>query len=341
MWLGESMKNKLLSIADTRKHIDAGRHLLLAGDEEALRQLPRGNWIAGTIPYFITPDQGGMISREHIYLTDITDIVTAVEIVAYDQYSVSRVYAEGPRHGFSFIILPAASDTHLSFAVNAPSYADFAIRPLIGWVAGVHLDDLKVKKPKVFNGKTGEVLEDGALVLHGHLPQSKVAEIGIINLFEQGEGDTLSFPDNGFTVTEVLVNGIGQNFASYLSQHKIDTKFPLVADYYGALVNSSIQDIDEKHNQVKLYAPVFSEIKYKLAKPVVDYVKLFGDRLREEGSLATGDIVFSCNCILNYLYSELEGKKTDPYNGPVTFGEIAYQLLNQTLVYLKVVDSQS
>ena len=50
-------------------------------------------------------------------------------------------------------------------------------------------------------------------------------------------------------------------------------------------------------------------------------------------------VVFSCNCILNYLYSELEGKKTGSFVGPITFGEVAYQLLNQTLVYLKIEDA--
>lgn len=334
------MNNMLLSIADTQHRIEAGRSLLLAGDESALRQLPKGNWIAGTIPYFFTPDQGGLVSRDHIYITDITDLVTEIDIVAYDKWTIDRVYVDGPAHGFSFIILPAASDTHFSFAVNAPSYDDFAIRPLIGWVSGVHLSDLSSVKPKVFNGKTGEVLEDGALVLHAFLPRNKVAEIGIINLFEQGEGDTLSFPQNGFIVSDVLVNGGERNFATYLTQYKFDTKLPLVADYYGAYVNSSIQDVDETTRQVKLYAPVFSEIRYKLAKPVVDYEQSFRKKLRKEISLAKGNVIFSCNCILNYLYSELEGKKTDPYNGPVTFGEIAYQLLNQTLVYLKVVDSQ-
>lgn len=34
----------------------------------------------------------------------------------------------------------------------------------------------------------------------------------------------------------------------------------------------------------------------------------------------------------------LEGKKTGDVTGPVTFGEIAYQLLNQTLVYLNIID---
>jgi hypothetical protein len=50
------------------------------------------------------------------------------------------------------------------------------------------------------------------------------------------------------------------------------------------------------------------------------------------------EIVFLCNCILNYLYSELEGKKTGEMSSPMTFGEVAYQLLNQTMVYLTISD---
>jgi hypothetical protein len=49
-------------------------------------------------------------------------------------------------------------------------------------------------------------------------------------------------------------------------------------------------------------------------------------------------IAFSCNCILNYLYAELEGKQTGNFTGPITFGEVAYQLLNQTMVYLDIQD---
>ena len=51
-----------------------------------------------------------------------------------------------------------------------------------------------------------------------------------------------------------------------------------------------------------------------------------------------GEPVFACNCILNYLYGKLEGKKTGHLTGPFTFGEIAHQLLNQTLVRLCVYD---
>jgi len=39
---------------------------------------------------------------------------------------------------------------------------------------------------------------------------------------------------------------------------------------------------------------------------------------------------------LNYLYSGLEGKKTGNVTGPITFGEVAYQLLNQTMVYMTI-----
>jgi hypothetical protein len=39
---------------------------------------------------------------------------------------------------------------------------------------------------------------------------------------------------------------------------------------------------------------------------------------------------------LNFLYGELEGKKTGTITGPMTFGEIAYQLLNQTMIFLEI-----
>jgi hypothetical protein len=332
------MRQNISSVADVRQLIEAGRKLLLAGDEDALRQLPKGDWIAGTIPYFISGEKGGMSSRELICATDITDIATSIEIVFYDEASLARVYAEGPKHGFSFIIIPAASKTHLSFALNAPNYKDFGIRPLIGWVAGVHLSDLGKKTPKVVNGRTGEMFEEGALVLQVQLPESKVAEIGIVNLFEQGDGDILTFTSDDFAAKDVMVNGEKRNFAAYIVKNKLDTKLPLVADYYGAMVNISFQDVDEVEGQVKFYAPVFSGIRYKHAKPVSDYVKEFNNRLSKECSIESSRVAFSCNCILNYLYSELEGKKTDPFTGPVTYGEIAYQLLNQTLVYLEIMD---
>ncbi|MBM4779270.1 MAG: hypothetical protein GQE15_16305, partial [Archangiaceae bacterium] len=48
--------------------------------------------------------------------------------------------------------------------------------------------------------------------------------------------------------------------------------------------------------------------------------------------------VFACNCILNYLYGALEGRTAGTMVGPVTFGEVAYMLLNQTMVYVDFVE---
>ncbi|WP_275097979.1 DUF6976 family protein [Sedimenticola hydrogenitrophicus] len=42
--------------------------------------------------------------------------------------------------------------------------------------------------------------------------------------------------------------------------------------------------------------------------------------------------------ILNFLHLGLEGKRTADITGPFTFGEIAYQLLNQAQVYLSMED---
>jgi hypothetical protein len=89
---------------------------------------------------------------------------------------------------------------------------------------------------------------------------------------------------------------------------------------------------------VKFYAPVFSGVDYKHAREVADYASAFTAQLQKIG-LAEGSVIFSCNCILNYLYSGLEGRNTAPFVGPITFGEIAYQLLNQTLVYLQMQDA--
>ena len=298
-----------------------------------------GEWMGGTIPYFISETQGGMVSRTTVFATDITDIVERVEIVRYDHNSLAKLFTDGAVHSFSFIIIPGRSIAHLAFALNAPGYKDFGTRPLAGWISGVHLDDLGDITPKVFDGQTGASFNEGALVLHADLPPGKTAEVGIINLFEQGDGDTFAFPVDGFSARDVLVNGEKDNFASYIRRNALDTKLPLVADYNGIMANTSFQNVDDIGEEVTFYAPVFKGVSYKHAKPVTDYETAFKNQLGKECSSCAENVVFSCNCILNYLYSELEGKKTEPFAGPITFGEIANRLLNQTLVFLEVRDA--
>jgi hypothetical protein len=332
------MNQGIFSLAEVSDKIRNGDTLLLAGEETLLEQLPKGKWIAGTIPYFIAPDAGGLVSQEKIFVTDISAVVKEVRIEALDQDQLGKVYSGGEGSDFSFIIIPAMSGVHSGFALNAPNFKDFGARPLVGWISGVHLDDLGKASPKVFNGESGLAEEQKAMVMHVSLVAGKTVDVGIINLFEQGDGDTLTFFKDGFSCTDVAVNGVKENFAKYINGKGLDTKLPLVADYYGALINISFQNVDIDAGEVQFYAPVFSGVRYKHAKVIDNYSAAFTDQLKNL-NIQGKDVVFSCNCILNYLYSELEGKQTPPFVGPITFGEIAYQLLNQTLVYLSIQDS--
>lgn len=321
-------------IGEIKEKIARGKKLLLAGDEEILKQVPPGAWIGGTIPYFMT-EEGGLSTRSKIYVAELPDFISNIEMVIYDQTNISNIYSDAPKNGFSIVIMPGSCQTHLEFALNAPNYKDFAIRPLIGWIAGVHLNDLEKITPKVILGSNKTIIEDGAVVVHVTLPDTHVAEVGIVNIFEQGDGDTIFFPETGFNAREVEINGVKTNFADYISEKHLDTRLPLVADYYGARVNVSFQSVDQSKREVLLYAPVFAGVPYKHAKAIEDYVQQFTSQVP---TYLNKQVVFSCNCILNYQYSKLEGKKVGEITGPATFGEVAYQLLNQTMVYLTITD---
>lgn len=328
------MQQGMYAISKVRELIQQGRRLLLAGDELALRQLPSGFWIGGTIPYFMT-QTGGTSTKEQIYVSELPEYVESVQIKVYDKQMISGIYSDIPDGGYGFIIIPTASQIHFEFALNAPTYPEFAFRPLLGWIAGVHLDDLGSLSAKVCNGETLELTDSKAIAMLVTLSANKIPEIGILNIFEQGQGDTITVDQDSFVLSDVYINGIKQNFVDYLSENNIDTKLPLVANYFGASINVSFQAIDDQARQVTLYAPVFRDVEYKLARPFANYVTEFTSRIPE----VEDSMVFSCNCILNYLYSDLENKQIDNMIGPITFGEIAYQLMNQTMAYLTIHDN--
>ncbi|MEN9847675.1 MAG: hypothetical protein RL368_415 [Pseudomonadota bacterium] len=320
----------LITVEQAIQRIQAGEVLLLAGDESLLKQLPEGTWIGGTIPYFMSVT-GGQCNTQLLFAHTLPKDVHVTKIHHYTETELEQIPEDAPENGFSVIIIPATSAAHVAYAQNAPSYPSIFFKPIIGWIAGVHLDQVGKVKPKVFNGQTAEVTEQAAVVMHISLPNDQVALINIFNLFEQGDGDEICFEEEGFSITNCVVNGKSYNFAQYLLEKKIETKYPLVADYCGAMVNVSFQGIDTENRRVNLYAPVFSNTVYKIAAPVEDYISAF-QKAFPEGV----EPIFACNCILNYLYSELEGKRTGAIVGPMTFGEVAYQLLNQTLVYLEI-----
>lgn len=330
-----NIRSALINREQLIEKINQGEFLVIAADESVLTDLPSGNWIAGTIPYFMTTE-GGTVDREKIFVNTIEGVQpgNAPRITLYDSNSITRIAQEAPEHGFTIIILPAMSDVHLSYAQNAPDYPNMYFSPIIGWISGVHLDDIGSRSAKVgFGPARGMLFDQQAVAMHIPLPTNQLANINIVNLFTQGNGPEIKFKSTGFSATECTINGEPANLADYIKHAKIDTRLPLVANYSGVLINVSIQQVDESNNKVDLYAPVFADISYRFAKPVENYIESFN---KELSASASEGISFSCNCILNYLYSELEGKKTRDLTGPITFGEVAYQLLNQTLVYLSL-----
>ena len=328
------MANHIYSVQEAARKIAGGQNLIISGDEQALAQLPRGSWIGGTIPYFVG-EEGGLFSQDRVLITEWPAAVEGADVKVYTPETVARVYADIPDRGFAFVMIPAMSKTHLTFAVEAPGFDQFAMRPLLGWITGVNLAELGKTAPKVFVGSTGEIVQEGCVAMHVRLQPGKLADLGIVNLFRQGQGDSIRFATTGFGAKDAVVNGKRENFADYLERIQADVKLPLVADYLGAMINVSFQNVDKAKKEVAFYAPVFAGVEYKLAAPVGDYVQDFAAHI----PLGLEHVAFSCNCILNYLYSELEGKKTGAFVGPITFGEVAYQLLNQTLVYLKIEDA--
>jgi hypothetical protein len=319
---------KLFSVKEVIGMIKNGKKLVLAGHENLLKELPDGPWIGGTIPYFMS-EKGGEFNTDKIFVNELPDYVKKIKLSAYSGDNISNIYKDAFPNGLSIVIIPASSPIHLSFALNATGYKNFAMTPLIGWISGINLAEAGKAKAKVF--------DNGAVAMHVELPQNKYAEINIVNIFKQGSGDIISFDTDAFSVKDAIINGAKTNFADYIKQNNIDIKLPLVANYSGAMINISFQAVNEAEKKVDFYAPVFKGVDYRLASKVGDYVTEF---IKKMPTADVNSIFFSCNCILNYLYSELEGKSTGGITGPITFGEIAYQLLNQTLAYVTIKDAK-
>ncbi len=334
--VGGVMQGTLCSVEQVAEKIRGGAALVLAGEEALLSQLPKGNWIGGTIPYFMTV-AGGCLCTDRIFVTELPDYVTDVQTSTYAAADLNRIYERHHGNMVSLIILPYGSAVHIEFALNAPNYPGFATHPLIGWVAGMRLDVTGPSVPACFGG-SGVALPERAVELRFQLPPNRHARIDVINLFEQGVGDSLRFPKGGLTVKDVLVNGAPRVLSDYLKETGWDPRLPLVADYCNTMVNVGIKQVRADTGEVEFFGPVWPELDYRQALPVTDYVRGFENRLAQ---ISGGEIIFACNCVLNYLYSNLEGRRTGLIVGPMTFGEVAYQLLNQTLVYLAIEERRS
>jgi hypothetical protein len=321
-----------MTFDEASKKIKEGALLHIAGTENLLKKLPKGNWAGGSTEYFMG-NEGGVVSNELLFVTEFP--YDNFSIKSYDADTIKDVAADAFENGFSIAIVPFNSAVHKFFAEKAPGFKDMFIKNIAGWISGVNLG-VPGQTPISANGPEGATYPDKATVLHIGLPEDKAVTIGVINIFSQDEDSpVIEFLEDGFEAKKCLVNGEEKDFAEYIAQNNIDTKLPLVGDYSGNGVNVSFKAIDG--GIAHFYAPVFCGIKYRIAKSVPDYADEFRARLSDHISDVDAKTEFSCNCILNFLNGELEGKKIENFHGPITFGEIAYQLVNQTLVYVSVL----
>jgi hypothetical protein len=318
----------LLSFSETSKLIEDGKLLHIAGTEVLLKKLPRGRWIGGSTEYFMAKD-GGKVSGDLLFVTEFSFIDFSIK--SYSAQDISQITKDAFDNGFSILVIPFDSEVHKEYACNAAGYEKMFLRNIVGWISGLNLNKSD-QTPIAVNGSREGTYTDKAVALHIKIPENKSVSVNIINIFKQDEASpVIEFMEEGFSIKKCRVNGKEVVLADYIAQNAIDTKLPLVGDYSGNGINISFKSIE--NGVVNFYAPVFSGIKYRIAKAVSDYEGLFNKRISKHKHASS---VFSCNCILNFLYGELENKKIEAFTGPITFGEIAYQLVNQTLVYVSI-----
>ena len=319
----------LMTFESTSKLIEDGKLLHIAGTESLLKKLPRGKWIGGSTEYFMAKD-GGKVSGDLLFVTEFP--YKNYFIKAYSADEVSQVTIDAFASGFTILIIPFDSAVHREYAQNAATYENMFLRNVVGWISGLNLGK-QGQTPISMVGSKAESYTDKAVALHILTPEEKTVSVNIINIFEQDiDSPLIEFTEEGFAIKKCRIDGKEVSLADYIADNAIDTKLPLVGDYSGNDVNISIKSIED--GTVNFYAPVFKRIKYRMAKAVSDYEDLFNSRISEHEN---SEAIFSCNCILNFLYGDLEHKKLNAFSGPITFGEIAYQLVNQTLVYVSIV----
>lgn len=323
------MRNLFVTSAEACAIIRSGAIATFAGSEAALSLLQPGQWIGGTTVYFMT-SQGGVVDSDRLFCT-IIDAAVSARFACIASGDIPSVTTGQYENGFTYIMVPAFSEAHRHYAIEAPSFPDLYSQPLIGWVTGVPAEKIGQVPARVFFGPTGESFDDALLALYVELPEDLCAVTDTVNLFTQGYGPSIVFPRTSFSARDCLIDGVPGQIGRYLSN--CDTKLPLVADYAGIMMNVGIRSVDAKDGSAQFYAPVVSGEPYRLAQSIHDYPGAY-----RHGAVATVEpaTTISCNCILNFLYAGLEGKSAGGYIGPVTFGEISYILVNQTLVRLSL-----
>jgi hypothetical protein len=142
-----AMINRLLPTEEVIQLVQQGRALALAAPQSELQRLPLGRWIGGTIPYFMLAEGGAVSRAGHVFVTDLSSLGD-VSIAFHPADDLAGIVREAPANGFSYTIIPAGCPAHRRFAADTAGYADAFLKPTVGWIAGVHLDELGRVDPK-------------------------------------------------------------------------------------------------------------------------------------------------------------------------------------------------
>ncbi|OHE70679.1 MAG: hypothetical protein A2007_06090 [Verrucomicrobia bacterium GWC2_42_7] len=327
---------RLYSVNEASELIKSGNILAIHGSIDLLKTLPLGNWIGGSIPYFMDT-AGGIMTEGNVFVENMTPFVRTMNPRWYDANNIPNIFKENKDSSFTYIIIPGLSEVHSKFARDVYSIKDAFTTPSYGWVSGFNLADPN-GRAFVINGKTKEYYHDKILATHcDFIDKSWQLGIDIVNIFETTSDYSIFFDVSGFEIEIAIINGKKCNFNEFIKNNGINIKNPLAANYDGSLINISFKGLE--NNKVQLYAPVFPNVEYKLTTIQNNYDNAYRDAVSKNSS-SLKDKFLTCSCILNYLYGELNGKTIKDSEGPFTFGEIAYVLLNQTLVYTKIVTSK-
>jgi hypothetical protein len=322
----------LYSVEEVTELINKGKVLLLAGDAALLSQLPKGKWIAGTTHRFVSQKEGLLASHEKIFVHCLPDYVDGIKISVYDASTIKNIYDDAYDNGFSVLIMTWDSEVLREYSTNVSSYSNFACKVVCGWITSAFFPGDKVQELSLaVSGEDASFYDSRAVVMHVSLPSDKYAEVHTFSPFKQGKGDTFVFEENGMTVKNAYINGVKRNFKEYLNaqpETNATADVPVAGDFVGTIMNVYLLAFRQGHQPDLVYftAPVYKNIEYRMAELDMSY---------EEPSF-DGEIVFSLTCITNFLKPEVFQKFLTKMNGPFTYGEIAYHLMNHATIYLTI-----
>jgi hypothetical protein len=311
----------------------AGRILVLAGAEADLSRLPRGRWIGGTAASFITA-AGGQEADGRIFYSDLTGIARNVRLHHFNLSEMRRIGRLHPLNGFTIAIIPGFSELLTGVCAEILNYDGLYNAPLFGWISAVDPSQLGRMRPKSFFAGAPAGSTEHAAVMSVSLPHDLFVQLQIANLFGPGTGPEIRFAKPGYLAEgDCLIGGKPDNLARYIEAENIDRRLPLVSDHEGALINISIISSDAQTGRATFLAPVNPALTYRFAADILDYRCEFSSAMNE---LHKGSAALSCVCVQNYEHAGLRQSTGLPFQGPVTFGQIAYGVVNQTLACLTI-----